>query len=68
MSEERVVKRLYQNTPRRKECRKTKVKVDGREGGPEEVGCHRLEDTCTQKRRLEDGRDGGQGATRTVQP
>jgi hypothetical protein len=44
-------------------------KIDGRrEGGPEEVGCYRLEDTCTQKRRLEDGRDGGQGATRTVQP
>ena len=41
--------------------------MDGqREGGPEEDGCHRLEDTCTQKRRLEDGHDGGQGPTRTV--
>ena len=27
-----------------------------------------LEDTCTQKRRLEDGREGGQGPTRTVEP
>ena len=28
-----------------------KVKVDGRrEGGPEEDGCHKLEDTCAQKR------------------
>ena len=43
--------------------------MDGRrEGGPEEDGCHRLEDTCTQKRRLEDGREGGQGPTRTVEP
>ena len=51
------------------ECRKTKVKVDGRrEGGPEEDGCHRLEDTCAQKRGLEDGREGGQGPTRTVEP
>jgi hypothetical protein len=34
--------------------------VDGRcEGGPEEDGCHELEDTCTQKRRLKDGREGG---------
>ena len=34
------------------ECRKTNVKVDGRrEGGPQEDGCHRLEDTCTQKDR-----------------
>ena len=48
---------------------KTKVKVDGRhEGGPEEDGCHKLEDTCTQNRRLEDGREGGQGPTRTVGP
>ena len=39
-----------------------------REGGPEEVGCHKLEDTCAQKRRLEDGREGGQGPTRTVEP
>ena len=38
------------------------------EGGPEEDGCHKLEDTCTQKRGLEDGREGGQGPTRTVQP
>ena len=43
--------------------------MDGRcEGGPEEDGCHKLEDTCTQKRRLEDGREGGQGTTRTVEP
>ena len=43
--------------------------MDGRrEGGPEEDGCHKLEDTCTQKRRLEDGREGGQGPTRTVEP
>ena len=40
----------------------------GREGGPEKNGCHKLEDTCTQKRRLEDGRKGGQGPTRTVEP
>ena len=39
-----------------------------REGGPEEDGCHTLEDTCTQKRRLEDGREGGQGPTGTVEP
>ena len=52
-----------------------------REGGPEEDGCHRLEDTCTQKdgchrledtctqkRRLEDGREGGQGPTKTGEP
>jgi len=38
------------------------------EGGPEEDGCHKLEDTCTQKRRLEDGREGGQGPTRTEEP
>ena len=51
------------------------------EGGPEEDGCHKLEDTCTQKdgchkledtctqkRRLENGREGGQGPTRTVEP
>ena len=43
--------------------------MDGRrEGGPEEDGCHKLEDTCTQKRRLEDGREGDQGPTRTVEP
>ena len=43
--------------------------MDGRrEGGPEEDGCHELEDTCTQKRLLEDGREGGQGPTRTVEP
>ena len=29
--------------------------------------CHKLEDTCTQKRRLEDGSEGGQGPTRTVE-
>ena len=52
-----------------KEELKAKVKVDGRcEGGPEEDGCHKLEDMCTQKRRLEDGREGGQGPTRTVEP
>ena len=39
-----------------------------REGGTEEDWCHKLEDTCTQKRRLEDGREGGQGPTRTVEP
>ena len=65
-SEERVVKK---HSRRKEECRKTKVKVDGRpEGGPEEDGCHKLEDTCTQKRRLEDGREGSQGPTRTVEP
>ena len=54
---------------RKKKCRKTKVKVDGRrEGGPEENWCHKLEDKCTQKRRLEDDREGGQGPTRTVEP
>ena len=43
--------------------------MDGRrEGGLEEDGCHKLEDTCTQKRLLEDGREGGQGPTRTVEP
>ena len=43
--------------------------MDGqREGGPEEDVCHKLEDTCTQKRRLEDGSEGGQGPTRTVEP
>ena len=43
--------------------------MDGRrEGRPEEDGCHKLEDTCTPKRRLEDGREGGQGPTRTVEP
>ena len=43
--------------------------MDGRRvGGPEEDGCHKLEDTCTQKRRLENGREGGQGRTRTVEP
>ena len=46
----------------------TKVRVRGREGGPEEDGCHGLEDTCTQKGRLEDGSGGGQGATGTVEP
>ena len=34
----------------------------------EEDGCHKLEDTCTQERRLVDGRGGGQGATGTVEP
>ena len=43
--------------------------MDGRrEGEPEEDGCHKLGDTCTQKRRLEDGREEGQGPTRTVEP
>ena len=43
--------------------------MDGRrEGGSEEDGCHKLEETCTQKRRQEDGREGGQGTTRTVEP
>ena len=43
--------------------------MDGRcEGGPEGQGCHKLEDTCTQKRWLEDGREGGQGPTRFVEP
>ena len=42
--------------------------MDGRrEGGPEGDGCHKLEDTCTQKRRLEGDREGGQGPTRTVE-
>ena len=42
--------------------------MDGRrDGGPEEDGCHKLEDTCTHKRRLEYGREGGQGRTRTVE-
>ena len=49
---------------RKYERRKTKVKVDGRR---EEDGCHKLEDTCAQKR-LEDGREGGKGPTRTVEP
>jgi len=39
-----------------------------RDGVPEEDRCHKLEDTCTQKRRLEDVREGGQGPTRTVEP
>ena len=34
----------------------------------EEDGCHKLEDMCTQKRRMQDGREGGQGPTRTVEP
>ena len=43
--------------------------MDGRsEGGLENDGCHKLKDTCTQKRRLEDSREGGQGPTRTVEP
>ena len=43
--------------------------MDGpREGGPGENGCYTLEDTCTQKGRLEDGCEGGQGPTRTVEP
>ena len=43
--------------------------MDGRrEGGPEEDGCNKLEVTCTQKRRMEDGREGGQGPTRTAEP
>ena len=51
MSEERVVKEGISDHCRRKwECRKAKVKVDGRrEGGPEEDVCHKVEDTCTQK-------------------
>ena len=43
--------------------------MDGRrEGGPEEDGFHKLEDICTQNRRLEVAREGGQGPTRTVEP
>ena len=43
--------------------------MDGRrEGGPEEDGCHKLKDTCANKTRLEDGCEGGQGPTRTVEP
>ena len=43
--------------------------MDGRrEGGTEEDGCHKLKETCTQKGRLEDGHEGGQGTTRTVEP
>ena len=41
---------ISEHCRRKWECRETKVKVDGRrEGGPEEDGCYRLEDTCTQK-------------------
>jgi len=32
------------------------------------MGVTKLEDTCTQKRRLEDGHEGGQDPTRTVEP
>jgi hypothetical protein len=47
----------------------SQVKVDGQcEVGPEEDGCHELEDMCSQKRRLEDGHEGDQGPTRTVEP
>ena len=43
--------------------------MDGRrEGGPEEDGCHKLADTFTQKRRLEDRREGRQGPASTVEP
>ena len=43
--------------------------MDGRrEGGPEKDGCHKLQVACAQKRRLEDGCEGGQGPTRTVEP
>ena len=70
MSEERVAKRLYQNTAEgSRSVGRPRLSLDGRrEGGPEEDGCHRLEDTCTQKGRLEDGREGGQGSARTVEP
>ena len=38
---------ISEHCRRKQECRKTKVKLDGRcEGGPEEDVCHKLEDTC----------------------
>ena len=52
MSEERVVKRLYQNTPEGSRSvggSRLRWMDDVREE-PEKDGCHKLEDTCTQKR------------------
>jgi len=48
MSEERVVKRLYQNTPEgsRSVGRPRLRWMDDVKGGAEEDGCHKLEDTC----------------------
>jgi len=57
LSEERVVKRLHQNNPEgnRSVGRPRLRWMDG----PEEDGCHTLEDMCAQKRQLEDGHEGG---------
>ena len=70
MSEERVVKRLYQNTPEgRRSVRRPRLRwMDDMREDRRRMGRHKLEDTCTQKRGLEDGREGGQGPTRTVEP
>ena len=69
MSEERVVKRLYQNTPKgsrsvgRPRLRwMDEVREDLRRMG---VTNWRIR---AHRRRLEDGREGGQGPTRTVEP
>jgi len=48
MSEERVVKRLYQTTPEgSRSVGRPRLRW---EGGPKEDGCHKLQDTCKQKR------------------
>jgi len=70
MREDRVVKRLYQNTAEgsRSVGRPRLRWMDDVREDLRRMGVTNWRIRAHQKRGLEDGREGGQGPTRTVQP